>query len=143
MEPQVANELKWLYKHAIDAKHEYGVALRRSVTQRLTLLFQDMVKLHAQNALELALDLQKYGELDIEVVSDQNPVHRPLLDSRAFLGDPDERVIDGLIDGEQRNLECYNKALRQVGMPSVLKLHLIDQQYRLDAAILDMQVMKQ
>jgi hypothetical protein len=143
MEPEVANELKWFYKHAIDAKHEYEVALGRSVTQRLTLLFQDMVELHAQNARELALDLQKYGELDIEIASDKNPVHRPLLDSRAFIGDPDERIIDGLIDGEQRNLECYNRALRQVQMPSVLKLHLIDQQYRLDAAILDMQVMQQ
>jgi hypothetical protein len=142
MEPEVANELKWLYKHAIDSQHEYEIALGRSVTQRLTLLFQDMVELHAQNARELALDLQKYGVLDVQNVSVRNPIHRQLMNSRAFLGDPDERVIDGLIDGEQRNLECYKKALRQTGMPSVLKFHLIDQQYRLDAAILDMQVMK-
>jgi hypothetical protein len=143
METEVSNTLKWLYKRAIDAQHEYEAALSKTVPEQLAPLFQDMVELHAKHARELALDLQKHGELSVQIVSDQNPVHRPLMDARAFLTGSDDSVLEGLIDGEQRNMNCYNHALRCADISGALKEHLLDQQYRLDAAILDMQVMRE
>jgi hypothetical protein len=143
MESEVSRALKRLYRHAIDAQYEYEAALGGTITPRLTPLFQEMVEIHARNARELAMDLQKHGEFALPIASDRSPVHRPLIDSRAFLSGPDEGVLDGLIDGEQRNVDCYNRALRCDDIPGTLKAHLSDQQYRLDAAILDMQVMRE
>ena len=40
-------------------------------------------------------------------------------------------------DGKQRNVDCYNQALRLADISGTLTHHLIDQRYRLDAAILD------
>jgi hypothetical protein len=143
METEAADALKWLHKHAIDAQHEYEAALDKAATGRLKPLFQDMVELHGKHARELALDLQRHGELSVQIVSDQSPVHRPLMDARALLSGPDDGVLDGLIDAEQRHVDCYNQALRRANISATLKAHLIDQQYRLDAAILDMQVMRE
>ena len=143
MAPEVANEFKWLYRHAVDAQHEYEEALDKAAAPHLAPLFRDMIELHATNARELALDLQKNGELAEESGLATNAVHSPLMNARAFLNGPDESVLEGLIDGEQRNMECYNKALSRDDIPLTLRDHLMHQQYRLDAAILDMQVMKQ
>ena len=40
----------------------------------------------------------------LTIASDQSPVHRPIINSQTFLSGPDESVLDGLIDGEQRNV---------------------------------------
>jgi hypothetical protein len=40
-------------------------------------------------------------------------------------------------DGKQRNVDCYNQALRLADISGTLRAHLIDQRYLLDAAILD------
>jgi hypothetical protein len=143
MAPDIANELKWLCRHALNAQHEYEEAVDNGAAPRLGPLFREMIKIHAQIARELALDLQKNGELAEAARLGTNAVHSPLFDARAFLHGADENVLEGLIDGEQRNVACYNKAFNRGDMPLTLKEHLMHQQYCLDAAIFDMQVMKQ
>ena len=65
-----------------------------------------MIGLHAKNARELTLDLQKNGELAEGSGEATNAIHSPLTGASAFLNGPDDSVLQGVIDGEQRNTEC-------------------------------------
>ena len=75
-----------------------------------------MIELHEKNARELALALQKDGELTERVGQMSNAERSAVADP--ILTGSDYAVLECLIDGELSNIACYNKALNRVVVPS-------------------------
>ena len=142
MESEVVDQLKMLHIRAIDALHGYGEALKHAEGKGMTPLFTDMIAIHTRNSDELAMALRTLGEQANDDGLFMSTVHRTIMDIRALFGGLDESVLPGLIDGEKRNIECYDETLKILDIPARLREQLVQQRVRLESAVSDMEAPK-
>ena len=132
--------LRQLHTDAMDAMNGYDEALKDSNGQNWFTLFEEMRGLHREAARELAMELHRLGDTPSEDGSFMSTVHRSIIKLRSLFGGLDESVLPGLIDGEERNLSRYNKALQSGGLHSSA-LSVVEKQKReLGVAIARMRV---
>jgi uncharacterized protein (TIGR02284 family) len=142
MEHDIADHLKSLHTAAVDARNGYDEALRDADVGDLDFLFREMISLHAKHADALALQLRKRGEVADEDGSFMSNIHRAIMDIRSLFGGLDQSVLPGLIDGEERNLSRYNKALDLVGLSEEDRALLLRQRAVIEDAVAKMRSLK-
>jgi uncharacterized protein (TIGR02284 family) len=138
---ETVDHLKSLHTSAIDARNGYQEALKDAEGRGMTPVFHDMMKLHADNAAELARELVKANELPDDEGSFMTTVHKTIMDVRSLFNGLDESVLPGLIDGEQRNVSKYDEALKSSGVPVSVVALLDRQRHRLAQKIMHMQAL--
>jgi uncharacterized protein (TIGR02284 family) len=142
MTDDMLDHLKTLHTHAIDARHGYEEALKDAEGHGLTPLFAEMIKLHQANADELASYLTRAGATANPDGSFMSVVHRTIIGIRSLFNGLDASVLPGLIDGEERNMSAYDKALAVPAAPAEIGRLLTGQRDRIAAAIARMKTMK-
>jgi uncharacterized protein (TIGR02284 family) len=143
MDAPVLDRLKSLHTGAIDARHGYEEALEDAEGHGLTPLFRDMIALHGQNAQELAALLAAAGQRPSDDGSFLSTVHRTIMSIRGLFGGLGQSVLPGLIDGEQRNVNAYDDALKLPAVPPNAQAVLQAARGRLQAALAKMQAARQ
>jgi uncharacterized protein (TIGR02284 family) len=113
MQENAIEALKKLHTAAIDARNGYQEALNDAKGHGLSGLFAEMVDLHTGNADELRQALARVGVHAHENGSFMSVVHETIMDVRSLFGGLGSSVLPGLIDGEQRNVAAYDKALEE------------------------------
>jgi uncharacterized protein (TIGR02284 family) len=113
------DHLKTLHTSAIDARNGYEEALEDAEGKGMTPLFRDMISLHDNNAAELAGELTKAGETPDDDGSFMSVIHRTIMNVRSLFNGLDGSVLPGLIDGEKRNVDKYDDALKTPGASAV------------------------
>ena len=136
------DHLETLHTSAIDARNGYREALEDADKHGLTVLFEEMIALHERNADELAVELTRRGAKEDEDGSFMSAVHRTIMSIRGLFGALDESVLPGLIDGEVRNVEKYDDALRERSGDSTRVKLLSAQRQRIVDSIEMMRAMK-
>ncbi len=139
MTDTVLDHLKSLHTAAIDARNGYQEALKDAEGRGMTPLFSDMIALHENNATELAADLRAAGAQSSDEGSFMSTVHRTIISVRSLFGGLDHTVLPGLIDGEKRNVNHYDEALKLPNIPVEVQSHLTEQRSRIQSAIARMQ----
>ena len=115
----LVDNLVSLHTAAIDARNGYREAMREAEGKGLTPLFTELASVHEQQANELARLLLERGEKPDNDGSFMSVVHKTIMDVRSLFGGLDEGVIPGLIDGEKRNIDKYDQALKEAGIADV------------------------
>ena len=90
-----------------------------------------MVGVHELNAQEIAAVLTGVSE---EVDSDgslMSVVQRTIIEVRSIFNGLGESMLPGLIDGEKRNVELYDEALKADAVPPAIEKMLADQRGRI------------
>jgi uncharacterized protein (TIGR02284 family) len=139
MDTTVLDHLKSLHTGAIDARNGYEEALKDAEGHGLTPLFREMISLHAQNASELGSQLASAGEQPDNDGSFMSTIHRTIMSIRGLFGGLGESVLPGLIDGEKRNINAYDEALKLPNEPAEVQSILSRQRDRLQTALTKMQ----
>jgi uncharacterized protein (TIGR02284 family) len=134
--------LQSLHTHAIDARDGYRRALEDSPSPDIAALLTKMGDLHDAHAGELAEALVARGEKADEDGSFMGFVHRTIMDIRALFGALDASILPGLIDGEERNVQSYDKALETSQADAAALALIARQRDALLAAIADMKAAK-
>jgi uncharacterized protein (TIGR02284 family) len=142
MNADVLECLKSLHANAIDARNGYDEAMHDADGNGFSSLFDEMIVIHAENADELAVELERAGEAPGDDGSFMTTIHSTIMSIRALFGGLDESVVPGLIDGEKRNVASYRQALEISDMPPDIRALLETQCRRLEAAIVTMQTIK-
>ncbi len=114
---KVLDEFKSLHTAAIDSINGYEEARRDAVGGGVTSLFQELIALHTKNAADLAAELTRSGAPASDDGSFMTTVNRTIMGVRSLFGGLGESVVPGLIDGEQRNVSHYERALALAGLP--------------------------
>ncbi len=138
MDNDVSEHLKSLHTGAIDARNGYSEALHDAHVGDLLGLFREMIAIHQKNEDELTVQLRKRGDAADEDGSFMSTVHRTIMDIRSLFGGLDDSVLPGLIDGEERNMDRYTKALAITGLSEEERDLIINQRARLEAALIQM-----
>lgn len=107
-----ADELKSLHTALIDSCNGYDEALKDADGKGLTLFFSKMIALRRENAAALEKHLRAAGEEPDRDGSFMSTVHRTVIGVRSLFGDLDERILPGLIDGEERIKSYYDEAVK-------------------------------
>jgi uncharacterized protein (TIGR02284 family) len=134
--------LQSLHTHAIDARDGYRRALEDSPSPDIAALLTKMGDLHDAHAGELAEALVARGEKADEDGSFMGLVHRTIMDIRSLFGALDSSILPGLIDGEERNLKSYDKALETTLADAAAVAIMARQRETLVAAIAELQAAK-
>jgi uncharacterized protein (TIGR02284 family) len=124
---KILDHLKALHTSEIDARNGYEEALDDAEGKGLTPLFRDMLGLHESNARAIGRLLIEAGETANPDGSFMTVVHRGIMSLRSLFNGLDESVLPGLIDGEKRNLEKYDKALGTGALPPAVEKLLAGQ----------------
>jgi uncharacterized protein (TIGR02284 family) len=135
MEKQHLENLKSLHTSEINARNGYEEAIGASDASSLTPLFSDMVGVHELNAQEIAAVLTGLSE---EVDSDgtlMSVIHRTIIEVRSIFNGLGESMLPSLIDGEKRNVELYDEALKADAVPPAIEKMLTDQRGRIQDRI--------
>ena len=122
MDQDTLDQLKTLHTRAIDARNGYQEALDEAEGHGCSALFHDMIAVHESHARALAAELTKGGETPDDSGSFMSLVHEAIMNVRALFNSLDESVLPGLIDGEKRNVEKYDDALRAINSPPLTPL---------------------
>ena len=122
MDQDTLDQLKTLHTRAIDARNGYQEALDEAEGHGCSALFHDMIALHEGHSRALAAELTKAGETPDDGGSFMSLVHEAIMNVRALFNSLDESVLPGLIDGEKRNVETYDDALRAITSPPLATL---------------------
>lgn len=136
-----ADELKSLHTALIDSRNGYDEALKDAEGKGLTPLFVRMIALRTENAAALAVHLRAAGEEPDQDGSFMSTVHRTVIGVRSLFGDLDERILPGLIDGEERIKSYYEDAIKTAPSGSGPQEVLRKQLGELDAVIAEMKAM--
>lgn len=134
MDKDKLDHLKSLHTSEIDARNGYEEALEDAEGQGLTPLFRDMVALHSNNAREIEDVLTSAGEKPSSDGSFMTVIHRTIMDVRSLFDALGDSVLPGLIDGEKRNVEKYDKALNAT-LPAQVQNLLTEQRARIQQKI--------
>ncbi len=135
-------QLETLHTSAIDARNGYRDALEDASKHGLTGLFEEMIALHEGNANDLAVELTRRGSKADDDGSFMSVVHQTIMSIRGLFGALDQSVLPGLIDGEIRNVEKYDDALRELSGDSTVFQLLSAQRQRIVDSIAMMRAMK-
>jgi uncharacterized protein (TIGR02284 family) len=98
-----------------------------------------MLDLHEGNAEELGAFLVNVGVKEGDDGSFMSVIHRTIMNVRSLFNGLDDSVLPGLIDGEKRNLERYDRALATAGLPAPITKLLRDQRDKIEQKIADME----
>lgn len=137
-----ADELESLHTALIDSRNGYDEALKDAEGKGLTPLFSRMVALRTENAAALEKHLRGAGEEPDKDGSFRSTVHRAVIGVRSLFGDLDERILPGLIDGEERIKSYYDEAIKTAPGGSSEQKLLRKQVDELNAVIAEMRAMK-
>jgi uncharacterized protein (TIGR02284 family) len=129
------NHLKSLHTSEIDARNGYQEALEDAEGRGLTPLFRDMVSLHDSNAQEIDRVLADAGEKPSSDGSFMTMIHRTIMNVRSLFDGLGDSVLPGLIDGEKRNVEKYDKALSTPALPAQVQNLLTEQRTKIQQKI--------
>lgn len=104
-----------LHTRVVDAArgHEEAVGLAQDPV--LSALFLDLREQHRRHAGELAVHMIARG---IEPDTDGSflqYVHKAILNVRSAIGGLDENALPGIRDGEERIIDLYDDAIRDIG----------------------------
>lgn len=124
-----------LHVAAIDARNGYKEASEDADGQALRPLFNTMRTLHGKHVDELAGMLSALGSKPEESGSLMGVVNRTIISIRSMFGGLDQRVLPGLIDGEERNVVSYNDALSSLDLTTGNRTMLTQQRESLTAQI--------
>jgi uncharacterized protein (TIGR02284 family) len=138
MDDEIGDGLMSLHTRAVDARRGYEEALSHADGNGMAPLFVDMIAIHTTNANELSAQLDALGEHPDPGGSFMGAVHSSIMDVRSLFGGLDESVLPGLIDGEERNVERYNRVLSLRDIPIGLRDDLDRQRQRIQAMIATM-----
>jgi uncharacterized protein (TIGR02284 family) len=138
MDDETRKHLESLHTAAIDARHGYEEAASDAKGGGLTPLFHQMIALHARNEAELAGALGSGAVAADDDGSFMSIVHRTIIGLRSLFGGLDESILPGLIDGEERNIAHYDKALEEATIPAEIRALLVAQRGRLESAVAHM-----
>jgi uncharacterized protein (TIGR02284 family) len=108
----LADDLKSLHTALVDSRHGYQEALDDADGKGMTPLFRSMIDLRTAHINELDSQLQALGEAPDRDGSFMSTVHRTVIKVRSVLTGLDERILPGLIDGEQRIVGYYDEVLK-------------------------------
>jgi uncharacterized protein (TIGR02284 family) len=139
VEKEALEHLKSLHTSEIDARNGYEEALADAEGKGFSSLFIDMVGLHENNAQEIGDLLTRLGEPANPDGSFMSAVHRAIVDVRSLFGGLGEGILPGLIDGERRNVEKYDEALKSPALPVAVEQMLTAQRGKIQAGIADME----
>lgn len=131
------DSLKSLHTALIDSRNGYREALDDAGRSGMIDLFRKMIDLRQRHAHQLQTYLVAAGASVDPNGSFMTTVHRVVISFQSLFGDLNERVLPGLIDGEQRIVSAYDDALREP--PSDVRDILIQQRASVVAIIADMQ----
>ena len=137
-----ADELKSLHTALIDSRNGYEEALKDAEGKGLTSLFARMITLRTDNAAALEKHLRAAGEEADQDGSFMSSVHRTVISVRSLFGDLDERILPGLIDGEERLKTYYDEAIKTAPANSSEQQLLRNQLDELNAIVAEMRTMK-
>jgi uncharacterized protein (TIGR02284 family) len=129
-----ADDLKSLHTTLIDSRNGYDEALQDAEGKGLTDLFRDMIALREHDAEALKTHVIALGEQPNEDGSFLSTVHRAVISVRSLFQDLDERILPGLIDGEERIRGYYDEAIKSSPGGAEQKL-LLAQREKLDDVI--------
>lgn len=128
MDSKILDHLKSLHTSAIDARNGYREALKDADGKGMSPLFRDMIAMHERHAIELAGQLTRANEIPDEEGSFMTVIHETIMDVRSLFNGLDESVLPGLIDGEQRNVSKYDKAIKDAGVSPDVVANLLSRQ---------------
>jgi uncharacterized protein (TIGR02284 family) len=131
----VADELKSLHTAAIDSINGYEEARLDAEGGGMTPLFQELITLHTRNAADLAAELHRSGVPAGDDGSFMSTVNRTIMSIRSLFGGLGESVLPGLIDGEERNVSHYDRALELPALPPTARGVCLNNRTRLEDAI--------
>lgn len=135
MKKQHLEILKSLHDSEVDARNGYEEAIAAADGSSLMSLFSDMVGVHELNAQEIAAVLTAVSdEVDSEG-SFMSVIHRTIMEVRSLFNGLGESMLPGLIDGEKRNVELYDEALKADGLSPAIEKMLTDQRGRIQDRI--------
>jgi uncharacterized protein (TIGR02284 family) len=139
MDKDILDHLKSLHTSEIDARNGYQEALEDAEGRGLTPLFRDMVDLHDRNAKEIGAVLTEAGERPSPDGSFMTLIHQTIMNVRSLFNALDESVLPGLIDGEKRNVDKYDKALDEAAVPAPVQTLLTAQRDKIQQTIARME----
>ena len=142
MTETVLDHVMSLHTGAVDARHGYEEALQDADSHGLTDVFKKMIEIHRLNGGELEAELSHSGQETDEKGSFMSTIHRTIMSIRSLFGGLDQSVLPGLIDGEERNVAAYEKALHVPDIDAARRQLLTTQRDRLQAAITDMRAIE-
>jgi uncharacterized protein (TIGR02284 family) len=132
-----ADDLKSLHTTLIDSRNGYEEALEDAEGKGLTDLFRRMIELRERDAEALKAHVTALGEQPNEDGSFLSTVHRAVISVRSVFQELDERILPGLIDGEERIRSYYDEAIKSSPGGPEQEL-LVAQRAKLDEVIRDM-----
>lgn len=142
MDTEILAHLKALHTSEIDARNGYEEALEDADGKGLTPLFRDMVVLHESNAEQIGGVLTEAGEKPDDTGSFMTAIHRTIMNVRSLFDGLGDSVLPGLIDGEKRNLDKYDKALTTAALPAPIQTLLTEQRDKIQQKIALMEARK-
>ena len=118
---ELVDRLKSLHATLIDSRNGYDEALADAEGKGLTTLFQEMRAIHGKDADDIGRMLLRHGETPDSQGSFMSVVNRTIISVRSLFSDLDEKILPGLIDGEERVIAYYDEAIQSVpsGDPDV------------------------
>jgi uncharacterized protein (TIGR02284 family) len=105
------DSLKSLHTALVDAGKGYVTAFKDADTPRVKSMFQEMMSLHQNAHAELHKTLHRLGVPVDEDGSFMTAVHKAVISVRAATVGLDQNSISSFVDGEERIVEHYDKAI--------------------------------
>jgi uncharacterized protein (TIGR02284 family) len=105
------HSLKDLHTSLIDARSGYQEGLKDAHGLGLTPLFSDLIALHSKHADAIAAQLKRLGAPSNDRGSYMGTLDRAVMKLSSLFTKLDEKFLPNLIDGEQRVLVHYDKAI--------------------------------
>jgi len=130
--------LKSLHTALIDSRNGYEEAIADAEGRGLSTFFREMMARRTQDAVALEKHLSALGERPNNDGSFMSTIHRTVISVRALFGDLDERILPGLVDGEERILSYYDEAIRMAPSGSAESGELKSQRAQLEGIVADM-----
>jgi uncharacterized protein (TIGR02284 family) len=132
------DEIEHLRTRLIDASSGYHEGADLAERADIVALFISLRDMHDRHAHVLSVMLAERGVEDDDDESLLAVVHKSILTVRALVTGLDENVIHGLIDGEERIITLYDRALDSLVNDAPLRATLAEQRAELEHRILEM-----
>jgi uncharacterized protein (TIGR02284 family) len=100
-----------LHTSLIDSRSGYQEGLKDAQGMGLSPLFTDLIALHSKDAEAIAAQLKRLGAPSDERGSYMGTLDRAVMKLSSLFTKLDEKFLPNLIDGEQRVLVHYDKAI--------------------------------
>lgn len=133
--------LKSLHTTLVDSLNGYREALKDAEGKGLTPLFADMIDLRTRHIGEVAAALRDQDQPVDDDGSLLTVVHKVVMTVSAVFTGLDERILPGLIDGEQRICTYYDAALANAPVDGPERAMLVRQHAAVQSKIDQMKTM--